>query len=342
MAEKRTRRYVTGFCLLFLLLALMLAANLMVGSVMIPPERLLQLLADRTKDNASPEWEILWNIRMPRFAGAAVLGGGLASAGFLLQTFFSNPIAGPYVLGISTGAKMTVAAAMVLALRYGFILSSAHMVAAAFAGSLLTMTVILLFSRRVRSLPMLIVCGVMIGYICSSVTELIIAFADDANIVNLHSWSMGTFSGLGWDQVRAAAVITGAAELFAFLLAKPMGAYQMGEVYAANMGVNVRLFRMELILLSSLLAACVAAFAGPVSFVGIAVPHLSKKLFRTAKPLIMLPACFLSGSVFCLFCDLLSRTLFAPSELSISTITAVFGAPVVVGMLLERREKEHV
>ena len=124
-----------------------------------------------------------------------------------------------------------------------------------------------------------------------------------------------------------------------FFLAKPIGAYQMGEAYARNMGVKIRLLRVLLILLSSLLSACVTAFAGPVSFVGIAVPHLVKNLFGTAKPILMIPACFLGGAAFCLFCDLLARTMFAPTELSISTVTAVFGAPVVIYIMIHRKKE---
>jgi iron complex transport system permease protein len=177
----------------------------------------------------------------------------------------------------------------------------------------------------------------MIGYICNAVTELVVTFADDANIVNLHNWSMGSFSGIGWSSVRVIAVVTLLAVLLSFLLSKPMGAYQMGEGYAQSMGVDLKRFRLALILLSSILSACVTAFAGPISFVGIAVPHLMKSLFRTAKPILMVPACFLGGAVFCLFCDLLARTLFAPTEVSISSVTAVFGAPVVIWMLLQRK-----
>jgi iron complex transport system permease protein len=148
---------------------------------------------------------------------------------------------------------------------------------------------------------------------------------------------MGSFSGISWRDVAAAGAAVCAAVVCAVLLSKPMGAYQLGESYAQSMGVNVRRFRVALILLSSVLSACVTAFAGPISFVGIAVPHLMKSLFGTARPLVMVPACFLGGSVFCLLCDLIARTLFAPTELSISSVTAVFGAPVVIWMLLTRK-----
>ena len=204
---------------------------------------------------------------------------------------------------------------------------------------MLSMGVILLVSGRLRSMSLLIVCGVMIGYICTAVTDIVVTFAEDSNIVNLHNWSMCSFAGIDWGCVLTASVTVFASLLFALLLAKPMGAYQLGEVYARNMGVNIRRFRIALILLSSILSACVTAFAGPISFVGIAVPHLVKSLFRTSKPLLLIPACFLGGGVFCLFCDLIARTLFAPSELSISSVTAVFGVPVVIRMLLSRQKK---
>ena len=207
----------------------------------------------------------------------------------------------------------------------------------AFCGSLIAMSFILLISARVKQMSLLVVCGVMIGYICSAITEFVVTFADDANIVNLHNWSMGSFSGIRWANLSVIAGVTMTGVLLSFLLSKPMGAYQLGEAYAQNMGVKLYRFRLELILLSSVLSACVTAFAGPISFVGVAAPHLMKSLFKTAKPIVMIPACFLGGAGFCLLCDLLARSLFAPTELSISSVTAVFGAPIVILMLLQKK-----
>ena len=197
-------------------------------------------------------------------------------------------------------------------------------------------------SGVIDQMAMLIVSGVMIGYICSAVTDFIVTFADEADIVNLHNWSKGSFSGMTWENVKVMAVVTGIAAIGVFMMSKPVSAYEMGESYARNMGLNVRAFRILLVLLSSILAACVTAFAGPVSFVGIAVPHLVKKLLGTSRPILLIPACFLGGSVFCLVCDLLARTLFAPTELSISTVTAVFGAPVVIYIMIHRRKEKAV
>ena len=208
------------------------------------------------------------------------------------------------------------------------------MILAAFAGAMISMGFVLLIAGRVKKMSMLVICGVMIGYICSAATDFAVTFADDANIVNLHNWSMGSFSGMSWENIRVMAAVITVSLVLVFLMAKPISAYQMGEVYAQNMGVDIRRFRLALVLLSSILSACVTAFAGPVSFVGIAVPHLAKSLFKTAKPILMIPGCFLGGAVFCLFCDLIARTAFAPTEVSISSVTAVFGAPVVIYMMV--------
>ena len=167
--------------------------------------------------------------------------------------------------------------------------------------------------------------------------DFLVTFADDSSIVNLHNWSLGSFSGMSWENVKTMAGVCGVTLLLTFFLSKPIRAYQLGEVYAQNMGVPLRAFRTALILLSSVLSACVTAFAGPISFVGIAVPHLMKSLFKSAEPLVMIPACFLGGGVFCLFCDLIARTAFAPTEVSISSVTAVFGAPIVIYMMIHRK-----
>lgn len=339
MEKRRMIRTILCFSGLFLTAGILFFISLISGSSQIPAKTVIGILSGEQTNPAAAR--ILLDIRMPRTLSALILGGGLSVSGFLLQSFFRNPIAGPFVLGISSGAKLTVALLMITALQHGIVMNSGMMIAAAFAGALLCMLAVLLFSGKVRNMAQLVISGVMIGYICNALTDLAVTFADDANIVNLHNWSKGSFSGTDWQDIRAMAVLIFAAVLGAFLLSKPIGAYQLGEAYAENMGVNIRLFRLLLILLSSALSACVTAFAGPVSFVGIAVPHLMKGLFRTAKPLILIPAAFLGGGVFCMGCDLIARMLFAPHELSVSTVTAVFGAPVVIFIMLHRANERR-
>lgn len=185
----------------------------------------------------------------------------------------------------------------------------------------------------------LLVAGIMIGYICSAVTDFVVTFASDSDIVNLHNWSLGSFSGMTWSKVSVGATVVGIAFAATVCMSKPIGAFQLGESYAQSMGVNIKVFRALLILLSSLLSACVTAFAGPISFVGIAVPFIAKASLGTSKPLVVIPGCFLCGSVFCMLCDLIARTVFAPVELNISTVTSIFGAPIVIYMMIRKRSR---
>lgn len=331
----RTLRYLVSFLVIMGLLVVLFFWNIGVGSVEMSFSDFWSVLTKHQPDAAL--YQIVWKIRLPRIIAAVLLGGALSVSGFLLQSFFQNPIAGPYVLGISSGAKLVVALTMIFLLEKGIMVSSLGMVVAAFAGSLLAMGFVLLISFRVSNMSLLVVCGILIGYICSAITDFCVTFADDSNIVNLHNWSMGSFSGMSWEHIRIMVIIVGITVVITFGLAKPISAYQMGESYARNMGVNVKVLRIALILLSSLLSACVTAFAGPISFVGIAVPHLIKLATRTAKPIILIPGCFLGGAAITLFCDGIARTVFAPTEISISSVTAVFLVPVVIAAMLRKQ-----
>ena len=335
MRSDRVRLWL-GFGGLLLALLGLFVWNVNAGSVSLSPGEIWHILLNRGGDNGA----IVWNIRLPRILAALLLGGALALSGFLLQTFFSNPIAGPFILGISSGAKLVLSLVMIGFLSRGVTVGSLALIVAAFSGAMLSMGFVLAISAKVKRMSLLIIGGVMIGYICSAITDFVVAFADDANIVNLHNWSRGSFSGMLWENVGVMAAVVLAVLVLTFLLSKPISAYQLGEVYAQNMGVNIKVFRAVLILLSSVLSATVTAFAGPISFVGVAVPHLMRSLFKTAKPIIMIPACFLGGGVFCLLSDLIARTAFVPTELSISAVTALFGAPVVILVMLRRQREQ--
>ena len=335
MKKKAQIRYTVSFLILAVLLLLLFIWNINAGSVHLSVKEIFDIIVKKTGEQTA--YNIVWQIRLPRILAAILLGGALSVSGFLLQTFFGNPIAGPFVLGISSGAKLVVSLVMIFLLSKGIASGSAVMILAAFAGAMISMGFILLVSRKVKRMSMLVICGVMIGYICSAITDFVVTFADDSNIVNLHNWSMGSFSGTSWGNVQVCTVVVLISLVLAFLMSKPISAYQLGENYAQNMGVNIKAFRVSLILLSSILSATVTAFAGPISFVGIAVPHLIKSLMKTAKPILVIPGCFFGGAVFCLFCDLIARTVFAPTELSISSVTAVFGAPIVIYMMVRKQ-----
>lgn len=335
--QNKQSRVIFSFLLLLALLFISLIWSICSGSVSVSVTEFLEELL--RPDMRNTAWTIIWGIRFPRALAAMILGGALALSGYLLQTFFHNPIAGPFVLGISSGSKLLVALVMVGFLELNVNISSGVLVIAAFVGALMSMMFVLLVARKMEQMAMLIVGGVMIGYICSAITDFVVTFASDADIVNLHNWSRGSFSGMTWENVGVMAVVTVFTAMMIFMLSKPIGAYQMGETYAKSMGVNVSHLRFFMVILSSILSGCVAAFAGPVSFVGIAVPHLIRWLFADARPLVLIPGCFLGGSVFCLFSDWLARTVFAPTELSISTVTAVFGAPVVILVMMRKHKK---
>ena len=280
---RRRARYIAVFSGLVIAFAVTVVLNINTGNVHISVPKILRILFLR--DGAATEYSIIWRIRLPRILMAAMLGGALSLSGFLLQTFFANPIAGPFVLGISSGAKMVVALTMIIFLKYIGHFSSYTLIVAAFIGSLISTGFILLMSKKVHHMAALLVGGIMIGYICSAITDFVVTFADDSDIVNLHGWSQGSFSGMSWSNVQVAAVVVGIAFVCTFLLSKPVSAYQLGEAYAQSMGVNIQVFRVVLILLSSVLSASVTAFAGPISFVGIAVPFLTRKAFGTSKPI---------------------------------------------------------
>ena len=333
---RRRSRYTVVFLGLLAAFFVIIVLNVNTGNVHISVPKILRILFMR--DGDAVEYSIIWKIRLPRILMAAILGGALSLSGFLLQTFFSNPIAGPFVLGISSGAKMVVALAMIIFLKHIGHFSSGVLVLAAFIGSLLSTGFILLMSRKIQHMAALLVGGIMIGYICSAITDFVVTFADDSDIVNLHGWSLGSFSGSSWSNIRVAAVIVAVAVVWTFLLSKPIGAYQLGEHYAQSMGVNIRLFRVLIILLSSVLSACVTAFAGPISFVGIAVPFLTRKAFGTSKPIVIIPGTFFAGAVFCMSCDLIARMALAPVELNISTVTSIVGAPIVIYMMVKREK----
>lgn len=338
MEKKRIIRYGAAFISLAVLFVIILIASINTGSVHISVMEIINILLKRTGEEAAA-YSIIWKIRLPRLLMAAVLGGALALSGYLMQTFFRNPIAGPYVLGISSGAKMVLAIVTIIWSGHIASMPVSLNVLTSFAGSMLCMLFVLFFAGKVKSMATLLVVGVMIGNICSAVTDFMINFANEAQIVNLTHWSLGTFSGASWPNLKVASVLMLITFILTFLTAKPMSAYQLGEDYAKSMGINIKIFRIILITLASMLSACVTAFAGPIAFVGIAVPHITKLLFGTAKPIVMIPAVTMCGSIFCMACDLIARTALAPSELSIGTVTSVIGAPIVIWLMVGRKHE---
>ena len=342
--NRHDNRNAVRCCAVFLsfliLLTAAVAVSILTGSVDVSASDVIAVLFGGDTSN-EVAYNIVWRIRLPRVLLAALLGGALSLSGFLIQTFFRNPIAGPFVLGISSGAKMFLAIATIAMSGFFTQMPLSVTINASFAGSMLSMLLVLLFAGKVKNMSILLVIGIMISYICSAVTDLLINFANDADIVNLTHWSMGSFSAAAWGDVAVSAWIVLPVLLLVFLMSKPMAAYALGEGYAQSLGVHIKALRLFLVFATGILSACVAAFAGPISFVGIAVPHISRLTLKTTRPILMIPATFLCGALFCVLCDLAARTLFAPAELSISTVTSVIGAPIVIWLMLSRRQKHE-
>lgn len=313
------------FTVLILLLLFSIGINITNGSVDLSLSQLAKIGLGQ-RELTKLEYNVLFKIRIPRIIAAILFGGALSISGFLLQIFFKNPIVGPYVLGISSGARLFVGFFILTTDSLPFLINSPfRMFLISFLGSMLAMVLVLLFARRAESVSVLIVIGIMIGYIASAATNLMITFASEHKVANLHNWSMGSFSGITWDMLRVSALIILPTSILVFMLSKPLQGYLLGESYAKTMGINIKRFRLILVSLSSVLSACVTAFAGPISFVGIAVPHLTRLTIKTGDPKVLTPAIFLMGSSFALIADYFARSLFAPTELNISTVTSFIG-----------------
>ena len=326
--KKDFSRFVSAMILMAVLLIAFFILTLMTGSVNVPFSEIF-----------SSGNQIVYEIRLPRALLSMIIGGALSVSGFLLQTYFRNPIAGPFVLGISSGAKMAVAILLFLSVTFFHGISNFMMIVAAFLGSMLVIFFLVIISRHIEGMAALLIAGIMTGYICNAVCDVLVTFFSDNDIVNLHNWSKGSFSGADMSSVEISFVIVIVCCVIVLCLSKPIEAIMLSESYAFTMGVNVKKLRLFIIIISGILSATAAAFAGPVSFVGVAVPFLSSKLLKNTKPLYVIPVCFLLGALMCLICDLIARTVFAPTELNISTVTAIIGAPVVIFMIITNRKR---
>lgn len=326
--KKDLRRFVGVTVCLAVLLVVFFFVTLLTGSVKVPFAEIFE------RENA-----IVADIRLPRALLSMIIGGALSVSGFLLQTYFKNPIAGPFVLGISSGAKMVVAILLFMSVYFSFQITSFGMIAAAFIGSMLVIFFLVIIARHIDGMGALLIAGIMTGYICNAVCDVLVTFFSDNDIVNLHNWTKGSFSGADISSVRVSFIIVMICFVLVLCLSKPIEAIMLSESYAFTMGVNVKRLRLFIIIVSGVLSATAAAFAGPISFVGVAVPFLSTKLLKNTKPLYVIPVCFILGAFVCLVCDLIARTVFAPTELNISTVTAIIGAPVVIFMIITNRKR---
>jgi iron complex transport system permease protein len=334
----------TTYCILLaVLIALLFVLNILVGSVSIPADDVVRILLG-DNENIKPSWQfIILQSRLPQALTAMLAGSALAVSGLMLQTAFRNPLAGPSVFGINSGAGLGVALVM-LWLGGSFSAGSVSVtgfvavLAAAFVGAMAVMLLIFLFSTMVRNSVMLLIIGIMIGYISNSAVSLLNFFATDEGVRSYMVWGMGSFSGVSTQMLPWFSLVTVAALFAALLLIKPLNALMLGDCSAENLGVNIIRVRNWLLVITGLLTAIVTAFCGPVAFIGLAVPHIARLLFHTDNHRLLMPATMLTGAVVALLCNVLC---FLPGTLGViplNAVTPLIGAPVIIYVILRGRQ----
>jgi len=329
------------FIIMIVLVMLLFAGSLLTGSVSIPAEDVARILMGDQTERASWQFIILQS-RLPQAMTAILCGSALAASGLLLQTAFRNPLAGPSVFGINSGAGLGVALVMLflgggLSIGSVSITGFAAVLIAAFIGAMAVTAVIFFFSTLVRNNVMLLIVGIMIGYIANSAISLLNFFAIDEGVKSYLVWGLGSFGGVSMDAMPIFATITLAGLLGALLLIKPLNALMLGERYAENLGVNIPRVRNWLLIVTGLLTAVTTAFCGPVAFIGLAVPHITRLLLTTDNHRQLLPATMLCGATVALFCNLLC---FLPGEegvIPLNAVTPLIGAPVIIYVIARRR-----
>ncbi len=329
------------FILMPFLAAVLFTANLLVGAVNIPASEVFSILAGHTGSHASWQY-IVMESRLPQAITATLCGGALAVSGLMLQTAFRNPLAGPSVFGINSGASLGVALVMLLLggnITAGNVSLSGFMavLAAAFAGAMAVMGLILFFANIVRSNVMLLIIGIMIGYIASSAIALLNFFATEEGVQSYMVWRLGNFGGVSMSQMPWFAGVTVAGLIGSLLLVKPLNALLLGERYAENLGVNITLVRNTLLFTTGLLTAVTTAFCGPVAFIGLAVPHIARMITGTDNHRHLMPATIFCGSIVALTCNIICVLPGNIGIIPLNAVTPIMGAPVIIYVIMHSR-----
>lgn len=330
-------RYVT---ILILSTALLFLANILFGSVSIPADAVINILLGNESEKASWNYIVIES-RLPQAITALLSGMALSVSGLMLQTAFRNPLADPSIFGISSGAGLGAAFVMLLfggTMTAGQVSFSGYAAVflGAFLGAMAVMAVVFAFSLLVRNSAMLLIVGIMIGYIASSAISLLNFFATEEGVKSYLVWGLGSFGGVSMRQLPLFTTVTILSLLSSLLLIKPLNIIQLGRSYAENLGIRTHVVRNCLLVITGLLTAVVTSFCGPVSFIGLAVPHLSRMMIRTSHHGILMPVTMLTGSVVALFCNLISTLPSSAGLIPLNAITPVLGAPVVIFVIMRK------
>ena len=343
---------VTLFFTLFAAIVVLMIVNLLIGSVDIPAKAVCRILLSPLQSeelgDISEIWQnIIWKDRLPQVMTAIVAGAGLAVSGLQMQTVFRNPLAGPSVLGISNGSALGVAFVVLLSGRIGGValsrlgyLGDAAISIAAIIGALAVMMLIVWISQKVKGNVTLLIIGVMIGYLANAIIGVLKFLSPEEDVKSFVVWGLGSFSRVSGNEMILFVVLMCILLPLAFLLVKPMNLLLLGDRYAANLGLNIRRARMLVIVCSGVLVAIVTAYCGPIMFIGLAVPHLARAVFRTADHRYLLPATALCGAALALVCNFIARMPGFEGALPVNSVTALVGAPVIAAVLFRRRKDE--
>ena len=316
--------------------------NISFGSVSIPFEDILKSLSGSipTKDS----WQtIILNFRLPKAITAILVGSGLSICGLLMQTLFRNPLAGPFVLGISSGASLGVALLILGSTIFGGVFlsltfSNWAIAIAASLGAFLVLSAVIITANRVRNTMSILIIGLMFGSLTSAIISVLAYFSEAEQIKQYLFWSFGSLGNLTWNEIFVFAIIYLFGIIGTFSIIKPLNSYLLGENYAKSLGVNIKKSRNIILLITSLLTGVITAFSGPIAFVGLAVPHIAKMVFSTSNHKILLPATALIGAIILLICDIIAQLPTSEFTLPINAITSLFGAPVVIWLLVRKKK----
>ena len=337
-----SKNYKYNFIILIIILVILFFANVSLGSISIPFKTILHSFFAHAEDYTRQEY-IIQNYRLPKAITAILGGSGLGISGLLMQTLFRNPLAGPFVLGITSGASLGVALLIMGSSVFGgffatLLVSKWSLVIAASLGSFLVLLTVLIVSSKVRDTMAILIIGLMFGSITAAVVSVLSYFSSAEELQQYIFWGFGSLGDLQWKELKIFAIIYTIGILFSIASIKALNTLLLGENYAKSLGLNLKQSRLIIIIATSLLAGTITAFAGPIAFIGLAIPHITRQIFNTSNHRLLLPAVFLFGAIVMLICDSIAQLPNTDYTLPINAITSLIGAPVVVWLLVRKRK----
>lgn len=338
----QTKSYKNTFAILFIALIIVTIINISLGSVYIPFKQVLAVFLNQDVDNES--WNtIILNLRLPKAITAIIVGSGLSISGLLMQTIFRNPLAGPFVLGISSGASLGVAILILGAsflganiMSYSF--TTWGLAVAASIGAFFVLASVMIAAVKVRNTMSILIIGLMFGSLTSAVISILAYFSSAAQLQQFMFWSFGSLGNLNWNEILSLFIIFSIGILLIVFIIKPLNGLLIGENYARSLGINVKRTRNITLIATSILTGVITAFAGPIAFIGLAVPHIAKLLFTTSNHKTLIPAVAINGAIIMLICDSISQLPSSEYMLPINAITSIFGAPIIIWLLVRKRK----